>query len=231
MTTISPNFTSNHCSFIRRCVFIVTCGSILFCTVASTAQNDTVIIGNRHQRLNPSAVIQMRSKRLTPLDSEFVIDNKRFQFYNNWVTIGMGAQQNLSYRAPLGFAGNVDVNFHIKRNYFQGGAMLTGSHLGNYTNYQVHLGAGKRFEDREVHVAAFAGISYSTGYGKEDSVFTRRYTEPGLYLEGEIVKKISYDVGLGGSLFADWNAEQSMVGARFIVYFSGAFRGKKYASD
>ena len=165
--------------------------------------------------------------RMIPLDSEFVMENKRFQYYNNWVNIGIGAQQNLTYGMDLGFAGSADFNFHIKRQYFQVGGMMTGEHVSNYNNYQVHLGFGKRFEDKDVHIAGFAGISYSTGYGRDsDSTYNRHYNEPGLYLEGEIVKKISYDIGLGGSLFADWNQEQSMIGARFILYFSGAFRGK-----
>jgi hypothetical protein len=46
-------------------------------------------------------------------------------------------------------------------------------------------------------------------------------------MQGEVIKKIAYDVGIGGSLFVDWNKEQSMVGFRFITYFSSSFRGKK----
>lgn len=169
---------------------------------------------------------------MVPLDSEFVIDNKRFQYYNNWVNIGIGAQQNLTYGIALGFAGSADFNFHIKRHYFQIGGMLTGEHVSDYNNYQVHLGYGKRFEDKDVHIAGFACISYATGNGRDtDSTYRRHFSEPGIYLEGEIVKKISYDVGIGGSLFADWNKEQSMIGARFVFYFSGAFRGKKHSGE
>src|SRR4051812_16163609 len=162
---------------------------------------------------------------MIPLDSEFVIDNKRFQYYNNWINIGIGTQQNLTYGIGLGFAGSADFSFHVNRYYFQIGGQLTGLHLGSYNNYQVHLGYGKRFEDKDVHVAGFAGLSYSTGYGRDsDSTYNRPYSRAGVYIEGEIVKKISYDIGLGGSLFADWNKEQSMIGARFVVYFSGSFR-------
>lgn len=187
-----------------------------------------MINGKHYKLVDPKKKIENNRKRGIPLDSEFVIDNKRFQFYNNWINIGIGAQQNLTYGIGLGFAGSADFNFHIKREYFQVGAMLTGEHMRAYNNYQVHVGYGKRFEDKDVHVAGFAGISYSTGYGRDsDSTYNRPYNQPGLYIEGEIVKKISYDIGLGGSLFADWNTEQSMMGARFILYFSGAFRGKK----
>lgn len=200
----------------------------LFFALPGYAQKDTVINGKHYKLVDPKKPLKVNGKRMIPLDSEFVIDNKRFQYYNNWINIGIGTQQNLTYGIQLGFAGSADFNFHINRYYFQIGGMLTGLHLGSYNNYQIHLGYGKRFEDKDVHVAGFAGLSYSTGYGRDtDSTYNRPYSEPGIYLEGEIVKKISYDIGLGGSLFADWNKEQSMIGARFIVYFSGSFRGKK----
>ncbi|HSH65338.1 MAG TPA: hypothetical protein VLB84_05940 [Bacteroidia bacterium] len=192
------------------------------------AQKDTVINGKHYKMVDPGTTPGISHKRNIPLDSEFVIDNKRFQYYNNWINIGIGAQQNLTYGIGLGFLGSADFNFHIKREYFQLGGLLTGEHLGAYTNYQIHFGYGKRFEDKDVHIAGFAGVSYSTGYGRDsDSTYNRHYSEPGLFIEGELVKKISYDIGLGGSLFADWNKEQSMIGARFVLYFSGAFRGKK----
>ncbi|HET6226986.1 MAG TPA: hypothetical protein VFF27_11945 [Bacteroidia bacterium] len=196
------------------------------------AQKDTVINGRRYKAMDSKPAIIKKGKRLTPLDSQFVIDNKRFQYYNNWINIGLGAQQNLTYGIGLGFAGSADFNFHIKRSYFQAGAMLTGEKIQSYNNYQVHLCYGTRFEDNDVHVAGFAGISYSSGYGRDtDSTYNRRYLEPGIYAEAEIVKKISYDIGLGGSLFADWNKEQSMIGARFVLYFSGAFIGKEKSSS
>ncbi len=208
--------------------FIYTSCVILFFALPAYAQKDTVINGKHYKLVDPKKPVTVNGKRMIPLDSEFVIDNKRFQYYNNWVNIGFGAQQNLTYGIGLGFAGSADFNFHIKRYYFQIGGQLTGEHIGSYNNYQIHFGYGKRFEDKDVHVAGFAGLSYSSGYGRDsDSTYNRPYSKPGLYIEGEIVKKISYDIGLGGSLFADWNKEQSMIGARFIVYFSGSFRGKK----
>ncbi|MDQ3047702.1 MAG: hypothetical protein M3R27_09160, partial [Bacteroidota bacterium] len=53
------------------------------------------------------------------------------------------------------------------------------------------------------------------------------FNKPGIYLQAEAVKKITYDVGIGASIFADWNQEQSIIGAKIILYFSGAYRGKK----
>lgn len=206
--------------------------AVLFFALPCYAQKDTVINGVHYRAAKKKQPEFRNGKRLIPLDSQFIIDNKRFQYYNNWINIGVGAQQNLTYGIGLGFAGSADVNFHIKRSYFQIGAMLTGERLNSYNNYQAHICYGTRFEDRDVHVAGFAGISYSSGNGRDsDSTYNRRYQHPGVYAEAEIIKKISYDIGLGGSLFGDWNKEQSMIGARFIMYFSAAFIGKERTSS
>jgi hypothetical protein len=173
---------------------------------------------------------EVKSKKYyPPLDSEFVINNKKLRYYNNWLSLGAGAQQNLSYKRALGFAGGLDFNFHIKHHYFQLGTEITGETFGYYNNYQFHLGYGKRYEDRDIHFAYFGGISYSTGYGKTDTVYSRKYSQPGAYVQVEIVKKITYDVGIGASFFADINSEQTIIGLRGILYFSGAYAGKKYA--
>ncbi len=198
------------------------------------AQTDTVINGKKYKIVEESAAANPSKpkKRLTPLDSTFVINNKVFKYYNNWLTLGGGAQQNLRYNYKLGFAGGVDFNFHIKQHYFQLGATITGERFGFYNNYQFHLGYGKRFENKDFHAAGFIGSSYSTGYGKVgDSVYTRPYKQYGLYGQIEIVKKITYDVGVGAALFADYNAEQPIIGLRFLLYFSGAYKGKKYLQE
>lgn len=218
--------------------------TILFFTIIgilislnSSAQTDTIkgkdeiIINGKHYKAveekKGTAEIKNR-KRQIPIDSEFVIKNNRFRYYNNWLTIGGGLQQNLSYKRSLGFAGGVDFNFHIQQHYVQTGILITGENFNFLTNYQFHAGYAKRFEDKDVQFVIAIGPAFSTGYAKVgDSVYTRHYSEPGIYLQGDIVKKIKYDVGFGASLFADWNQEQTMVGLRFILYFSGSYRGKK----
>jgi len=203
------------------------------------AQTDTVqtpdeilINGKQYKAIDDKKRENATGKKKTkPTDSIFIIDNKKFQFYNNWLTLGLGGQQNLTYQRELGFAGGLDFNFHIKHNYFQTGGLLSGGRYGSYTNYQLHLGYGKRFEDKDYQFAAFVGLSYSLGTRVtqiDSAKYDRKpYSQPGLYLQGEIVKKITYDVGAGFCMFADWNQEQSMIGLRFILYFSGAYMGKK----
>lgn len=195
--------------------------------------DEVIINGKRYKAVDDTPKdISKKTKLQKPIDSTFVVDNNKFQYYNNWLCVGGGVQQNLTYKRDLGFVGAVDFNFHIKRNYFQAGALLSGSSFARYNNYQIRLGYVRRYEDRDFHFAAAMGATYSTGFQIEpvDSVtnITRYYSQPGLFLQGEVVKKITYDVGIGACLFVDWNKEQSIAGLRFVLYFSGAYTGKKY---
>jgi hypothetical protein len=209
--------------------------AINFIALQLSAQTDTVINGKHYKMVeekkdsSKTISVSKHKKNLPPADSTFVMNNKKLRYYNNWLTVGGGFQQNLTYNRKPGFDGGLDFNFHIKQQYFQLGTNISGEKFGFYNNYQFHVGYGKRYEDKDVHFAGFAGISYSTGYGKVgDTVYTRSFKQPGIYAQIEGVKKVTYDVGLGVSLFADWNAEQAIFGGRIIVYFSGAYRGKKY---
>ena len=218
-------------------LFIIILG--IFISVNSIAQTDTVkgkdeiiINGKHYKAVDEKQIDTKNKKRQIPLDSEFVIKNNRFRYYNNWLTIGGGLQQNLTYKRSLGFAGGVDFNFHIKQHYVQSGILVTGENFNFLTNYQFHLGYAKRFEDKDVQFVIAVGPAFSTGYAKDvgDSIYGRHYSEPGIYIQGDVVKKIKYDVGIGASLFADWNQEQTMIGLRFIIYFSGSYKGKKHVS-
>ncbi|MES2396075.1 MAG: hypothetical protein V4549_08735 [Bacteroidota bacterium] len=218
--------------FLFCIVRILSANHICAQTDTSKASEEIIINGKRYKVVDDKKTASTKSKKKTDSpDSIFVVDNKKFQYYNNWLTIGGGGQQNLTYKRELGFAGGLDFNFHIKKNYFQSGILLSGERFGSYNNYQVHLGYGKRFEDKDYHFAAFLGVSYSSGNQvtlvDSTKYVKRTFNQPGLYIQGEIIKKITYDVGMGASLFIDWNQEQSMIGLRFILYFSGAYTGKK----
>ena len=198
--------------------------AVLCVTNTVIAQTDTVINGKRYKAIEE---VKAGKKHHPPTDSMFVYNNKKLKYYNNWLTVGAGIQQNLTYKLKMGFAGGVDFNFHIKHHYFQLGTVITGEKFGFYNNYQLHLGYGKRFEDPSYHFAGFVGLSYSSGYSKVDSIYSNHYSKPGIYFQGEVIKKITYDVGIGAALFADLNQEQAIIGVRAVVYFSGAYKGKK----
>jgi hypothetical protein len=202
----------------------------LFCGGMLMSQTDTVINGKRYKIVEDTATPGTKKKRSRPpVDSVFVKDGKKLKYYNNWLTGGAGIQQNLTYNRKYGFAGGVDYHFHIKHHYFQLGTVITGEKFGSYDNYNFHLGYGKRLEDKDFHAAAFLGVSYSTGYAKVDSSgrYERPFKEPGVYIEGQVIKKITYDVGIGISVFGNYCQEQSIIGGRVIIYFSGAYKGKK----
>lgn len=212
---------------LKKYLSILFFTAIYFIATSLSAQTDTIINGKHYKTVDET--VNSKSKKYhPPTDSMFVLDNKKLKYYNNWLSGGAGVQQNLTYQRKPGFTGGINFNFHIKYYYFQMGLEINGEQFGYYSNYQFHGGYGKRLEDKDIHLAGFAGISYSTGYGKVgDTTYTRPYNEPGVYAQIEIVKKIAYDVGIGASIFADWNQEQTIIGARVILYFSDAYKGKK----
>ncbi len=119
-------------------------------TDTSKASDEIIIKGKHYKAIEDKKVgIVKNKKKSKSLDSNFVINNNKFQYYNNWLTIGGGKQQNLTYKRDLGFAGGLDFNFHIKKHYFQSGILISGESFGFYNNYQLHLGYGKRFEDKD----------------------------------------------------------------------------------
>ena len=99
----------------------------------------------------------------------------------------------------------------------------------NATTISKMKSCAEKYKDKDIHFAGFAGLSYSTGFTKNDSVYINPFTQPGIYAQIEAVKKITYDVGIGAAFFADWNQTQAIFGARFIIYFSGAYKGKKFS--
>ncbi|MFL5765257.1 MAG: hypothetical protein ACJ77K_15040 [Bacteroidia bacterium] len=229
---------------MKKIISIILLSAVCFIAGNAFAQTDTVINGHHYKIVEEKTDTVVKApvitqpvkakepkkvKHVPPMDSTFVINNKKLSYYNNWLTLGGGINQNLTYHRKFGFSGGLDYNFHIKQHYFQLGTFISGEKFGFYDNYEFHLGYGKRYEDKDVHFAGFVGISYSTGYGKVgDTVYTRPFAQPGIYAEVEGVKKIAYDVGIGGSLFADYNQEQGILGAKIILYFSGAYQGKRF---
>ena len=162
------------------------------------------------------------------LDKEIVINKKRFKVYNNWLSGGGGAGYNTQI-PQLQFIGQLDYNFHIKQNYFQLGVVLAGDEFGSYNNYNFHGGYGKRIENAKINFSVFGGLSYTQGYMKlnKEAYAEEPYKEPGLYLNAQLIKKITYDVGLGIGALVDYNSKRLLGGLTGVIYFSGAYKGKK----
>lgn len=93
------------------------------------------------------------------------------------------------------------------------------------------MGYGYRKETTKYNFAAFGGPTFFYGViGVPDSVNTYRpefYSGAGFYACAQIATKLVYDIGIGAELFGDISYKQRMVGVRFFLFFSGAYRGVK----
>lgn len=181
------------------------------CTFTSFAQKDT---------------LPYNKKR------EVIYDEKRYLKYNNYITFGIG-KAYAKIRTTDQNVLNLDFHFHLNKEYFQAGFFMSGDELLANNNLEFHLGYGKRYEKNNINLAAFAGPSYSAfNIRTSDStgVFKNKHYElVGGYLCLQAVYKIKYDVGLGIELFTSVCREQQLYGARFIIFFSGGYRGPEKA--
>ncbi len=161
---------------------------------------------------------------------EIVYDDKRYRVYNTYLTFGVGKAYS-DIRKKDQNCLNVDMQFHLTKQYFQVGFFMSGDELLKNTNASGHVCYGYRYEKELFNFAAFAGPSYSyfvTAVQDTSGLFkVTRHTTLGGYVCVQSIYKIKYDVGIGLELFADISSEQKMAGARIICFFSGAYRGVK----
>jgi len=158
---------------------------------------------------------------------EIVVGDKRYRVYNNWVCFGAGpAYHSENPRTQFGIG--IDFQFHIKKNYFNMGGVLSGDYFGVWNNYTAHIGyVPWRKETEHKNIAAMAGLSYTQGYtylyaGHYES---QRWDRVGLHAEFQYTMKVQYAVGIGPTFFVDWNQKRTIVGVRLDGYLSGAYRG------
>ena len=159
---------------------------------------------------------------------EILYDGKRYRMWNNYLTAGGGFLSS-TLRSNSQKMVAVDFHFHIRKQYFQVGGFMSGEEFLSNNNIQGHVCYGLRYERNTVNLAVFAGPSIFTGVtgtpGVTDPAF---YNGWGAYFSLQAVSKfISYDIGLGGELFADLSEKQRIVGFKIILFFSGAYRGLK----
>ncbi len=127
-----------------------------------------------------------------------------------------------------------DFHFHIRRQYFQAGAFMSGTNFGSNNNLQFHGGYGLRRERNKNNLAIFGGVSYYTGvYAVPDTSQGPDGTAPfyyqgaGAYFSAQAVTKLTYDIGIGVEFFGELSKKQNVLGFKFILFFSGAYRGRK----
>lgn len=164
---------------------------------------------------------------------EIIYDGKRYRLHNNYVTLGAGPAISTIRSAPQRVA-VADFNFHIRKQYFQAGVMLSGYQFFSNTHLQAHVGYGIRREGGLYHFALFAGPSYYQGVEGSVGQPPHFYEGVGIHVDLQTVAKLTYDIGAGFEFFADFGfadgaggREQVMYGVKAIVFFSGAYRGIK----
>lgn len=183
---------------------------------------------------------------------EILYAGKRYRLWNNYITAGggiMGSSIRSKEQKNIG----INYHFHIQRHYFQAGVMMSGEDFLSNNQVQGHLGYGLRKETTKLNMAAFGGLTYFNGViGRTDTTgnpYPEYYSGAGVYVSGQIITKLSYDIGIGLEVFAEFNKYQQVpinyrwyegapvfkksgdiqtnAGFRVILYFSGAYRGLK----
>lgn len=161
---------------------------------------------------------------------EILNDGKRYRKYNDYLTIG-GSFFNTSLRSDGQHGVGLDFHFHIRKQYFQLGVAISGNKFLDNNQTQARLGYGFRKESAKFNLALFGGPTFFTGvYGVADTAGTFKpefYQGMGAYVCAQAVTKMAYDIGIGAELFAELNYKQKVVGIKFILFFSGAYRGLK----
>ena len=163
---------------------------------------------------------------------EEIIDNdKRYAIHNNYLMLGAGlagSSLHKNEQAPIG----IDFIFHIRRVHFQVGVLMSGDQFLNNNNLSGHFGYVYRIEDEKRNITFGGGISQNKGKVSSyignhgDTVPDFYYRNTGIYLTAAYYRKITYDIGIGGELFADINRAHQMIGIKGVLFFSGAYRGK-----
>ena len=160
---------------------------------------------------------------------EIINKGKRYRIHNNYLSLG-GGFLNSSIRKDIQKSINVDYQFHIRRQHFQTGLVISGNAFTGNNNSQLHIGYGLRKETQKTNLAFFIGITGVTGVQTiSDSLGIKPlfYDGYGAYSSIQLIKKITYDIGFGIEFFGETSQVQNIIGAKMILFFSSSFRGNK----
>jgi hypothetical protein len=162
---------------------------------------------------------------------EIIYNDKRYAVHNNFLMLGGGYSYS-SLRKTEQVTVGIDFIFHIKRQHFQIGVLMSGDKFNSNNNLSGHLGYCYRIEDETKNIILGAGLSQNKGKvlahvnGDGDTVPDFYYRNTGIYLSAAYFKKITYDIGIGLEVIADLNLDHQLIGAKAVLFFSGSYRGK-----
>lgn len=158
---------------------------------------------------------------------EIIADGKRYRKHNNYLTAGPGYMTS-SIRKTVQKAVGIDFQFHIRREHFQAGVLMSGEEFLSNNNIQLHLGYGYRREKTSSNLAAFVGPTYFSGVeGTPGVTAASFYSGFGAYACVQAITKFTYDIGFGLEAFGEISRKQKMAGIKAVFFFSGAYRGLK----
>ena len=159
-------------------------------------------------------------------EEEIIFEGKRYRVNNNYVSLGpLIAASSLRAQAQKGIS--IDFNWHIRRQYFQTGVMMSGNNFGDNNHLQGHLNYGIRREGNFHNAAVFGGLCYSYGVTGDINTGPIYYNVFGGYLAAQYVIKFTYDLGLGLEAYTEISPKQRIFGVKVIAFFSGAYKGLK----
>lgn len=178
-------------------------------------------------------------------DAEFIYNGNHYIPNSPWATVGMGYSYNID---DSDFEPNLlfDVHLKLKKPQYLGIGYMTSrqrffynidtmqfSHHWNKSSVNsLHVMYGVRYEDIRKNYAVFAGPAVNWGYDymPNDSInnMHRSYFEPGIYATLQYTRKIFYDIGVGGTLFANVCKSSQVVGLTLHIYLSTAFKRVTY---
>jgi hypothetical protein len=166
---------------------------------------------------------------------EFILDQKIYRPYSNYLTLNAGASYNINL-ATIEQLVNIGYCFRVKKYFFQTGYQVSSNRFVLYRSLQklnsLYTLWGIRKEDLHKNIGIFLGPTYVYGsyYTGENSWGKDLYHglthHFGVLAKAEYTYKLFYDIGVGTSLFVNWNTEYPIAGISFLVYFSGAYRGE-----
>jgi hypothetical protein len=183
----------------------------------------------------PKTIYQVQNAKLSEMykepyerKREVIFQNKKYHIYNNYVTGGIGKCYNSGWN-NVQLCPALDFNFHIGKQSFQIGGVLSEPNFGINNCLQIHLCYGYRIERSNYMLAAYGGISHTSGYLKpvNDTTPSVSFSNVGVYLALQCFYKLKFDYGAGLTAFVDANATQILTGIRLELFFSGAYRGVK----
>lgn len=145
----------------------------------------------------------------------------------------------VAYGAGYGFESKlIEQNMNISYQHFlKKVGLQIGYHSSSDTkiwwrSYQklndLYLGIGKRWESSRYNFSVFGGPSLAYGSyidwnDKYQKDWAYGFTTGGLHAEAQATYKITYDIGVGLSVYGSINNQYSVAGAQVHLFFSTAF--------